>query len=325
MKVTIIGGSGFVGTNLCRVLSSKNINFEIIDLKISKQFPKHCKVADIRDLEALEKSVSGDIIVHLAAAHLDNLPKSEYESVNVTGTNNLAKVCTSKKIKKIIFTSSVAVYGFATGTDEGGAINPFNEYGKTKYKAEKILENWRAENISSLIIIRPTVIFGVGNRGNVYNLFNQIYLNRFFMVGDGKNKKSLAFIDNVTNFIVKCIDSSTDFEIVNYVDGPDLDMNELVSSINAKLNGKKTIGLRFPFWLGLFVGNIADLLSFITKKRFKISSVRIRKFTQSTQFYSSNNLFLGFSEKIELIDGINQTLEAEFLTDQKPTEIFYTE
>ena len=52
----------------------------------------------------------------------------------------------------------------------------------------------------SLIIVRPTVIFGEGNRGNVYNLFKQIASNKFLMVGDGNNKKSLAYIGNVVAF-----------------------------------------------------------------------------------------------------------------------------
>ena len=47
-KITVIGGSGFVGTNLCRQLSLKQQDFEIIDLKMSNQFPEKCKIADVR-------------------------------------------------------------------------------------------------------------------------------------------------------------------------------------------------------------------------------------------------------------------------------------
>ena len=175
-KITIIGGSGFVGTNLCRQLTIKQKDFEIIDLKTSKQFPNKCKYGDVRDVQSLRNSITGDIVVNLAAAHRDDLSdKSEYHNTNVNGASNVAKVCSEKGIKKIIFTSTVAVYGFAQpGTDESGPVDPFNEYGRTKLEAEKKLHAWMTEDDNSLLIIRPTVIFGEGNRGNVYNLFSQI-------------------------------------------------------------------------------------------------------------------------------------------------------
>ena len=97
---------------------------------------------------------------------------------------NVALVCLEKSIKKIVFTSTVAIYGFAEpGTDEGGAINPFNEYGRTKFEAEERLRAWKNRGDNALIIVRPTVIFGEGNRGNVFNLMNQIASGKFLMVG----------------------------------------------------------------------------------------------------------------------------------------------
>ena len=106
----------------------------------------------------------------------------------------MATVCSEKGINKIVFTSTVAVYGFAKpGTDESGVINPFNEYGQQNLKLKKNLVAIFWNN--SLIIVRPTVIFGEGNRGNVFNLLNQIYSGQFLMVGNGRNKKSMAYVE----------------------------------------------------------------------------------------------------------------------------------
>ena len=111
----------------------------------------------------------------------------------MNGAENVALVCEEKNIDKIVFTSTVAVYGFAApGTDETGEINPFNEYGRTKFEAEEKLRAWHERGENSLIIVRPTVIFGEGNRGNVFNLLNQIASGQFLMVGRGENKKSMA-------------------------------------------------------------------------------------------------------------------------------------
>ena len=161
-KITILGGSGFVGTNLCKELVLNQIDFEIIDLKMSKSFSSKCKIGDVRDIDSLRKTITGDLVVNLAAVHRDDVRElSEYYRTNVDGASNLTTVCNEKGITKIIFTSSVAVYGFAEpGTDENGAINPFNEYGLTKFAAEEKLRSWQISGNNKLIIVRPTVILG---------------------------------------------------------------------------------------------------------------------------------------------------------------------
>lgn len=159
MKVTLIGGSGFVGTNICQHLADRQIPFEIVDIRESQRFPEKCKIADIRDLDALRGAITGDVILHLAAVHRDDVrDKSEYYRTNVDGTANIAQVCQEKGIKKIVFTSTVAVYGFAEpGTDETGEINPFNAYGDSKFKGEEKLRSWQVDAGNSLVIVRPTV------------------------------------------------------------------------------------------------------------------------------------------------------------------------
>ena len=93
-KITVVGGSGFVGTNLCRQLSVTQQDFEIIDLKMSKQFPEKCKIADVRDADTLRETITGDVVVNLAAVHRDDVrDKSAYQCTNVDGAYNIALVC----------------------------------------------------------------------------------------------------------------------------------------------------------------------------------------------------------------------------------------
>ena len=97
-KITVIGGSGFVGTNFCQKLSDRQIDFEIVDLKESRRFPDKCKIGDVRDLQSLRKTITGDVVVHLAAVHRDDLrDKTEYFRTNVAGTEIVAKACSEKK------------------------------------------------------------------------------------------------------------------------------------------------------------------------------------------------------------------------------------
>ena len=326
-KITVIGGSGFVGTNLCRQLSLKQQDFEIIDLKISNQFPEKCKIADVRDIDTLRDTITGDVVINLAAVHRDDVrDKTEYQLTNVDGAENIALVCEEKGIAKIIFTSTVAVYGFAEpGTDENGIINPFNEYGRTKFEAEEKLRKWHAKGKNSLIIVRPTVIFGEGNRGNVFNLLNQIASGRFLMIGNGENKKSMAYIANVVAFLETCIATDQRYGVYNYVDTPDLTMNELVSQVRTTLKGKTGVGPRLPYWLGILFGYVAEGISRVTGRNFPISSVRVKKFVTSTEFQSSCSDLNKFKAPFSLCEGLNSTVELEFITRNPEMEEFYTE
>jgi GlcNAc-P-P-Und epimerase len=326
-KITVIGGSGFVGTNLCRQLASKQQDFEIVDLKMSNQFPEKCEIGDVRDVDTLRQTVSGDVVVNLAAVHRDDVrDKSEYQRTNVDGAENIAKVCEEKGIEKIIFTSTVAVYGFAEpGTGEDGDISPFNEYGRTKFEAEKKLRAWQSKGQKSLLIIRPTAIFGEGNRGNVFNLLNQIASGKFVMIGKGENKKSMAYIQNVVAFLEKCITTDQKYGVYNYVDTPDMTMNDLVSQVRAKLKGRQNVGPRLPYWFGLILGKIADAVSALTGKNLTVSSIRVKKFASSTEFKSAKSTLDQFIAPYELHQGIERTLQSEFIDLDPHQEIFYTE
>jgi GlcNAc-P-P-Und epimerase len=326
-KITVIGGAGFIGTNLCHLLTLNQQDFEIIDLKVSHQFPNKCQIGDVRDINSLRKTITGGIIVNLAAVHRDDVRnKEEYRLTNVNGADNIVTVCSEKKISKIIFTSSVAVYGFAKpGTDENGKINPFNEYGRTKFEAENKLRAWQEESDNSLLIVRPTVVFGEGNRGNVFNLLRQISSGKFFMVGNGKNKKSIAYIGNLVAFLYVCINCDRSFGIFNYVDTPNLTMNELVEQVSKTLKNKDGVGMRVPYWLGMLIGVIADIIAKFSGQVLPVSSLRVKKFISSTEFVSSKKNLDNFIPPFALAEGIKRTLQSEFISPDPAREIFYTE
>ena len=204
----------------------------------------------MEDIDSLDQLAKVSTIINLAAVHRDDVrPLSRYDDVNVQGAKNVCEAARKHGINKIIFTSSVAIYGFAPAdTDESGEANYFNDYGRTKYLAEQVYKAWQAEDPESrtLVIVRPTVIFGEGNRGNVYNLLRQIASRRFVMFGDGTNRKSMAYVENVVAFIEYSLSFEPGLHIYNYIDKPDFDMNTLISGARKTLFGKTNVGLRLP-------------------------------------------------------------------------------
>ena len=328
MSVQIIGGAGFVGSSLSQRIFERQEQFDILDLQKSQTFRERSVTVDIRNKAELSKSLNNSAVVNLAAVHRDDVTDpEEYYSTNVEGARVLCDVCEEKGINKIVFTSSVAVYGFAPlGTSEIGTVDPFNEYGRTKALAEDIYREWFEKDPEnrSLIIVRPTVVFGEGNRGNVYNLLNQINSGAFAMIGNGKNKKSMAYVENLSAFLVKCIESDEKYAVYNYVDTPDFTMNELVSLVRGKLRGSSSVGIRIPKFIGLMAGYTADILAKLGIK-LPISSIRVKKFCASSEFSSAKADLDGFEAPFSLQEGLDRTLEAEFINPDPDRQIFYTE
>ena len=175
------------------------------------------------------------MIINLAAVHRDDvMDRSKYYATNVDGTRNLCRIADEVGIKKIIFVSTCAVYGFCDpDTDENGVTAPFNDYGQSKLLAEQLLRDWydNEPETRQLFIVRPTVVFGEGNRGNVYNLLDQINRKRFVMIGKGLNRKSIAYVGNVAAYLLYAATKTDGFSLVNYADKPDLTMNELILNV----------------------------------------------------------------------------------------------
>lgn len=197
----------------------------------------------------MTKSLPGcDCVVLLAAQHRDDVsPVSLYYYTNVKGMENALKAMEDNSIKRLIFYSSVSIYGLNTkNPNEDTVPLPFNHYGKSKWEAEIILNKWKDKNPDARItVIRPCVIFGEGNRGNVYNLLAQIESGRFLMVESGENKKSMAYIENITGFTKYILErQQSNYEVYNYVDKPDLSMNELIRIVNQSL-GRKSSHIKY--------------------------------------------------------------------------------
>jgi nucleoside-diphosphate-sugar epimerase len=322
-KVCLIGGSGFVGTRLINRLKNRPWQFDILNLdkNASEQFPDLTRLADVRSPEQLSQIPRGAILVNLAAEHRDDVqPVSLYHDVNVIGAKNLCDAARSCNVKKIIFTSSVAVYGFApVGTGENGRVAPFNEYGRTKFEAEEVFRCWYEESPldRTLIIIRPTVIFGEGNRGNVYNLLRQLASRRFVMVGSGRNRKSMAYVENVAAFIEFSLDGfAPGCHLFNYVDAPDFTMNDLVSRVNDIMGRRAERNWRIPYVVGIAAGALFDFVSVILRKKFIVSAVRVKKFCADS-VYSSSVAATGFQRPVDLERALEQTVRSEFLGDGK--------
>ena len=317
-NIAVIGGSGFLGSYLIPILVKDNdvIN---LDLKENDSLPCETVICDVRDLKIKNYLRGIDLVILLAAEHLDNVkPTDLYYSVNVDGVSNVLSVINELGIPKLIFTSSVAVYGFdQKNIDENGPLEPYNDYGISKLKSEEKINDYIKLNPDfECDIIRPTVIFGTSNRGNVYTLFKMISKGYFFSIGKGLNIKSLCYVENVAAFIHYLINNpSKGKRFFNYVDYPNLNLNQTVDQIATILKVRvRKFSLNFN--LAYLLGFGLDIVSKISGIKFKLSRIRVKKYCANSMFLA-DRAFQEFNPPYSLEEGLEKTLKKEFLHNKK--------
>jgi nucleoside-diphosphate-sugar epimerase len=314
MKIVVVGGSGFIGTRLVALLLRQGHRIVIYDLVPSATHPENVVLGDVRDTVALTRVLAGaDCAVNLAAEHRDDVcPESRYFDVNVDGAKSFVAAAETNLLARIIFISSVAVYGLnQSGADESAHIAPVNAYGKSKAEAEEVYRRWcSADTARTLLILRPSVVFGEGNRGNVYNLIEQIRRHRLLMIGDGENRKSIAYVGNLVEFVCSGLDAGPGLHLYNYADKPDKSIAELVAVISTLLGHQRVPRYALPYWLALGIGWFCDGVAKITHKPLLISSARVRKFCADTRIDTAMLERTGYKASCTIDEGLARMVSA---------------
>ena len=179
MKIVVLGGSGFLGSHLCDLLSSKGHEVKIFDIKSSKYKKKNQKmyVGTILDRKKLSLAIQGsDFVYHFAAlADLDVATTRPLETakINIIGTINALVACNKHNVKRFIFASSIYA-----NTEEGGF------YGSSKQAAESYIERFHKTFGLNYTILRFGSLYG--SRSGKYNGIN-------FIINTGIKKKELIY------------------------------------------------------------------------------------------------------------------------------------
>jgi nucleoside-diphosphate-sugar epimerase len=156
------------------------------------------------------------------------------------------------------------------------------------------------------------VIFGENNRGNVYQLLKQLASGKFLMVGRGRNKKSMAYVHNVSSFLMELVDSPPGIQIFNYADKPDMTVEDLIGTARQAMGIPSGCNFKIPYPVGLLGGYFFDGLSKLTGKTYPISSIRVKKFVAETTVSAKKLEETGFVPPHSLEDGLKRMIQSEF-------------
>ena len=265
MSIYLTGASGFVGKNL---ITNFNKDFDI---------KKH-----IRGSEFLIKQ---NTVIHLAGkAHdLKNISnKDEYYEVNTELTKQIFDSFLISDSSVFIMLSSVkAVADNVVGIlNEDCEPNPKTHYGKSKLLAESYILSKKIPNNKRVYILRPCMIHGPNNKGNLNLLYNLVSKRIPWILGSFQNKRSYCSIDNLLFIINELIKNNRiPSGVYNVADDEYLSTNEIISLISNS-NNQKPIILNVSPFIVKFIAKIGDLIP------LPLNSERLKKLTES---YMVNN------------------------------------
>ena len=212
MKTLITGGTGFIGSHFAEYLIHNNLidDVYLADIRHIRPFFSfdknriHYVELDVRkpiDAQVLPGNVT--LVANFAAVHREpGHEDSEYFETNLYGAENVCAWAEAAGCKNIIFTSSIAPYGPSEEIkDESSLPVPISAYGGSKLAAEKIHLCWQNGDAVNrhLVIVRPGVVFGPGEGGNVSRLVKAVLHRYFFYMGNKDTRKAGVYVKELCN------------------------------------------------------------------------------------------------------------------------------
>ena len=265
MKITITGATGFVGSNLSVFLKEKNAAVLPLSLR-NREWPK-----------LLDRS--SEVLIHLAGKAHDTAnvaSDDDYYKINTELTKILFNEFLESDIRDFFYFSSVkAAADTVTGIlDEKQRPDPQTAYGKSKRLAEEYLLSQQLPAGKRLFIIRPCMIHGPGNKGNLNLLYKVVASGMPWPLAAYENRRSFLGIDNLNFLIWEMLQSNAPSGIYNFADDAALSTNQVVTAI-ANATGKRPKLWRIPQKLISFAAQTGDYLS------LPLNTERLKKLTES--------------------------------------------
>lgn len=316
-KTTVVfGGTGFIGAFFAQHILSAGLS-DLVYL-VDKESPEDKSIAyrrtqlradprviylhaDVRH-PLNDLKVDGDVmlVANFAAVHREPGHEDvEYYETNLLGAENVCKWTESRDCQAMVFTSSISPYGVSEAVrDEMSLPVPSTAYGGSKLVAEKIHRIWQAadDDQRRLVIVRPGVVFGPGEGGNVSRLIRAVIHRYFFYMGNQNTRKAGVYVKELCNAMVWVLASQSSrserVSLFNMSMNPGPSIKEYVDAVCrvARIN-RWVLGV--PYWLLLAASTAIDLFAKPLGIRHPFSPVRIRKLVRSNNilptYLVSNN------------------------------------
>lgn len=315
--VLVTGGKGFLGSHLVtrlrelgeevRILARKSVNS-------NGQVEAGVQIVwgDIRNKQVVEQAVEGvDNAIHLVSNfRRGGSDKKEAYSINVEGTENIIRASHKYKVKQLIHCSTIGVHGNVRviPANEETPFNPGDLYQETKLLAENRVREFQQKTELPITVIRPISLFGPGDV-RMLKLFRLIKKGRFIVVGNGKPLFQPAYIDDVVQGFILCLNNEKAIGEVFIIGGEEsVPLNELFTLIAEEL-GVQPPKLRVPLSPVLALATLCEKVCVPLGIEPPLHKRRVSFFQNNRAFAidKAKNL-LGYKSQVSLREGIRRTI-----------------
>lgn len=306
-KCVIFGGSGFIGSHFAEYLINQNLVEEVYlaDIRSTRPFYNfdttriHHVQLDVRkpiDLQTLPGDVT--LVANFAAVHREPGHEDwEYYETNLYGAENVCVWAEAVGCKNIIFTSSIAPYGPSeVAKDETTLPVPASAYGGSKLAAEKIHLCWQNGDAAHrhLVIVRPGVVFGPGEGGNVSRLVKAVLHRYFFYMGNRKTRKAGSYVKELCHamwWVLQRQNATGErVSLFNMTMNPGPTIQDYADTV-CKVADVKRLIPSVPYRVLWVTAYLIDMFARPLGVKHPFSPVRIRKLVRS------NNILPGYLVK----------------------------
>ncbi|WP_167884649.1 NAD-dependent epimerase/dehydratase family protein [Cupriavidus oxalaticus] len=295
----IFGGNGFIGAFLAASLgqSGRYRKVYLFDREPIEAKHNRFRLAMVRSIPGVTE-VLGDVrqpidwmpqeavefVANLASVHREpGHEVHEYYETNILGAEHVCEWAKRANVRNIVFTSSIAMYGFSDEKrDENSLPVPTSPYGGSKLVAEKIHLSWLNEDRARrvLTIVRPGVVFGPGEGGNVSRLIQAVTRRYFFYMGNKNTRKAGVYVRELVDAILwvhqQQIEKQDSYALFNMSMEPAPAIRDYVDAV-CDTAGIKRYVPEVPFSLLLIASHGISLVAGLVGLKQPFSPVRVRK------------------------------------------------
>ncbi|MDO4354889.1 MAG: NAD(P)-dependent oxidoreductase [Clostridia bacterium] len=319
MNYIIFGGSGFIGTHLIHLLKKERpeVNIYCLDIVMpgeegvvpgiveKNEGVKYERVDVRKPIEWDVNTTAEDVVFNLAAVHrTPGHADNEYFETNIRGAENVTAWCEKKGIKKMLFTSSIAPYGAAEELKRESTLpTPNTPYGISKLVAEKIHEKWEEKNNGQLVIVRPGIVYGKGEHGNMTRLYSGIKKHYFFYTRKD-TIKACIYVKELVRFFMWTLENGKT-GVWNCTFEPAYSIEQICETM------KKATGMNgfIPTVPGKLLMGVAAVVGPIGGKVVGIHPARVKKLMISTNINGDKLKNSGYEWKYTLEDSFRDWFE----------------
>ncbi len=292
MIVLVTGATGFIGRRLSARLSSEGFHVRATSRCAQshrEQEFEWVRVGQLDDAGVWDRALLGvNVVVHLAAlAHQIGRAGEgrweEFRRTNVEGTQTLARSCALAGVRRLVFLSSIAATGALPSShgDPATVRDVQSDYGRSKLEAEWALQRELAGTSTDWCILRPPLVYGPGNPGNMERLFRLIRAGVPLPFGSIRNLRSFVFVDNLVDAIITVLRFPRPIRAAFAVtDGTEISTPALVMTL-AKFSGRRAWLLPVPTKVLRWLARGADIVGSLTGRSLPFDSYTVDRLTRS--------------------------------------------